>query len=470
MNLSSLRIKHLLISLLLLIFFSGCASMFRMPMSPAEARLGEFSPMHDEMIALPRPSEKIVAAVYQFRDQTGQYKPSETGASWSTAVTQGGTTILLKAMEESGWFVPIEREGLSNLLNERRIIRSSREQYEGGGEGAVLPPLLFGGITLEGGIISYETNVVTGGAGLRYFGASASGEYREDKVTVYLRAVSTSTGRILKTVHTSKTILSQKLNAGLFRFVSLKKILEAEAGYTYNEPSHMAVQEAIDKAVYSLIVEGIIDGLWRPQNEDDMNHPAIASYQEEKQTNFKVDYLGFDASEKRREKFSVGLDGLLSMYEGDYAGGEVWPGMEVSFGYLQDSPLSVGWTSGFSRIEAADFFYTNIAYSGLDLKYRILNNYKASPYLQVGAGMLYHTEYNFLKIPDLSRDDFTAFASLTAGYEWLLGKHTGINLSVTNRQLLNDGVDGMEYGRFSDRIWSVNLGVRYYLNLSKPAE
>ena len=110
---------------------------------------------------MPEPAEKIVVAVYKFRDQTGQYKPTESGASWSTAVTQGATSILLESLEESGWFVPIEREGLSNLLNERRIIRSSREQYqaETGENQSMLPPLLFGGVMIEGGIISYETNI-----------------------------------------------------------------------------------------------------------------------------------------------------------------------------------------------------------------------------------------------------------------------------------------------------------------------
>ena len=62
-------------------------------------------------------------------NQTGQYKPTEAGSTFSTAVTQGATTILIKALEDSKWFVPIERENLSNLLNERNIIRSTRKEY-----------------------------------------------------------------------------------------------------------------------------------------------------------------------------------------------------------------------------------------------------------------------------------------------------------------------------------------------------
>jgi curli production assembly/transport component CsgG len=164
-----------------------------------ESRLGAESSQYKDLVSLPAPKEKIVAAVYKFRDQTGQYKSSEIGTSWSTAVTQGSTSILLRAMEESKWFIPIERESLSNLLNERKIIRSSRANYiPDENKDPLLPPLLFAGILLEGGIVSFDSNILTGGAGARYFGAGASTQYREDRVTIYLRAVSTGNGRILK--------------------------------------------------------------------------------------------------------------------------------------------------------------------------------------------------------------------------------------------------------------------------------
>ncbi len=462
--------KNKLVLLTILFILPGCASMFRVPMTPGEARLGEFSPVHREMGELPEPQEKVVAAVYQFRDQTGQYKPSEVGASWSTAVTQGATSILLQALDESGWFVPIEREGLSNLLNERRIIRSSREQFQGGNQqgGPLLPPLLFGGITLEGGIISYESNVVTGGAGLRFFGAGASGEYREDKVTVYLRAVSTSSGRILKNVHTSKTILSQKLNAGLFRFVSLTKLLEAETGYTYNEPSHMAVQEAIDKAVYALIIEGIMDGLWDTADPDDKEHPSIKQYLEEKEMAYRTDYLGFHYQDRRRNNASISLTGSLKLYDGDYQGGLLRPGLDFSFGFLQNRPLSLRWNMGVSRVEAKEVFHANIGYTGFDLKYRFLNHYEGSPFLEVGGGLLYHTEAYYVDEPFNMNENLMPFVNLTAGYEWLVRQRTGVSLSVTNHQLLQDNIDGMVRGRYNDRIWSFNVGVTFYFNMFNP--
>src|SRR5690625_920843 len=107
------------------VFASGCAS-YMAPLATTAAHPGIETRAGAELRRLPPPEEKVVVAVYRFRDQTGQYKQAENMASWSTAVTQGSTSILMRALEESGWFAPIEREGLSNLLNERQIIQSIR--------------------------------------------------------------------------------------------------------------------------------------------------------------------------------------------------------------------------------------------------------------------------------------------------------------------------------------------------------
>jgi len=204
---------------------------------------------YKDLVSLPPPKEKLVVTAYNFRDQTGQYKYSPNVATYSRAVTQGATSMLMKALENSGWFTVIEREGLPHLLKEREIVNTMRESYETreGGLLPALPPLLYAGVILEGGIISYDTNVLTGGFGAKYFGLGGDIEYRRDQVTIYLRAVFTTTGRVLKSVSTTKTILSKEVHLGIFRFVRLRKLLEAETGLTTNEPVHMSVLEAIDK-------------------------------------------------------------------------------------------------------------------------------------------------------------------------------------------------------------------------------
>jgi curli production assembly/transport component CsgG len=218
--------------------------------------------------ALPSPREKIAVAVYGFTDQTGQFKPTEAGQTLSRAVTQGATSILVKALQDAGnrsWFTVVERERLENLLKERQIIREMRMRYLGEKDinPQALPPLLFAGVLLEGGVIGYDSNTMSGGAGARFLGIGASTEYRQDTVTVYLRAISTKTGEVLSNVVTRKTIASIGVSANTFRYVAFKELLEAEAGFTTNEPDQLALQQAVEKAVHAMIMEGSQLGLWQ---------------------------------------------------------------------------------------------------------------------------------------------------------------------------------------------------------------
>ena len=51
--------------------------------------------------------------------------------------------------------------------------------------------------------------------------------------------------------------------------MKFKRLLEAETGFTKNEPLQMAVAEAIEKSVEALIIEGIGDKLWAPQASEE---------------------------------------------------------------------------------------------------------------------------------------------------------------------------------------------------------
>jgi len=451
--------KYILFLVPLLIQYA-CAPMMKQPLQTSDARLGARSNAYEEMQMLPVPKEPVVVAVYKFRDQTGQYKPSEVGANWSTAVTQGATSILLESLEESGWFIPIEREGLSNLLNERKIIRSSRAAFNE--EDQILPPLLFAGIIIEGGIISYESNVLTGGAGLRYFGAGGSGQYREDMVSIYLRAISTSNGAVLKTVHTSKTILSQKIDAGVFRYVSLRRLLEAEVGFTYNEPSSIAIQEAIDKAVNALIIEGILDNLWEVKDTDDLNTAVIRNYLDEKEVNEKTDYLGFQ-SLPYRSKVKLGLGGGIMIYDGDYPNGTVNPMGEISLGFLQNSPFSFDLGLGFGSLATKTEYSTMVQYSRLNVRLRLLNDYKFTPYLDVGGGYLLNLGEPPLDFDTWKEWNNSGFANAAIGWELMVSEKTGIDFNAGYYWMFNDYIDQVSQGKYNDFYWTVKLGINFYL-------
>ena len=281
-------IKQLLLVVSLGTFLSGCfTSLASRDTERATIGGGPVTSTHKELVSLPPPEQKIVVAVYKFRDQTGQYRPNTSFANFSTAVTQGATSVLIKALQDSGWFIPIEREGLSNLLNERKMLRATREasltEDQRKSNKEVLSPLLFASILLEGGIISYDSNVITGGYGAKYFGTGGSTQGRTDQLTIYLRAVSIDNGAVLKSVQTSKTLLSREIDFGIYKFISFKHLLEAEAGISTNEPSQMCVLEAVEKAVHDMIIEGALSGIWKLQNPADIKSPAITKYLKEKE-------------------------------------------------------------------------------------------------------------------------------------------------------------------------------------------
>ena len=255
-----------LIAALFSISLAGCVSAPTAPVATQAVFPGRTA-TQAALNEIPPPARPVAVAVYGFADQTGKFATTDTGQTLSRAITQGGGSILVKALQDAGnrkWFTVVEREAFKNLLNERQIISEMRARYLGetNVNPQALPALLFAGVLLEGGIISYDSNTLTGGAGAAVLGLGVSGKYKQDTVTVYLRAVSVKTGEILTTVTTSKTITSKAVQANVFAYVASDKIGETELGYTTNEPGQLALQQAIEKAVYGLVMEGVELKLW----------------------------------------------------------------------------------------------------------------------------------------------------------------------------------------------------------------
>lgn len=257
---------------------AGCSTINSAPVdSFSAAQLAPGTSFTRDLAELPPPKGRVVVAVYGFKDQTGQNKASPE--IYSTAVTQGGASILVKALRDSKWFIPVERENLNDVLTERKLIR----QTEAGGAGESKLPGLFGAsIIIEGAIIGYDSNIRTGGIGAKYLGVSLSNQYRADQVTVSLRVVDINTAQIFHTVSTTKTVYSTQITGGIYRFVKYKSLLEAEVGTTLNEPAQLAVQEAIESAVVNLIVEGIDGRTWALASQDDLHSPILERYREQR--------------------------------------------------------------------------------------------------------------------------------------------------------------------------------------------
>lgn len=227
----------------------------------------------------PQPAQGPVAvAVYNFRDMTGQRKNQLNVASLSSAVTQGGDAFLVKSLQDAGngrWFKVLERGGLDNIVKERQLIRQMREIYEGNNAQA-LPPMLFASMIVEGGIVGYDSNIVSGGSGARLLGIGGTTEYRQDEIIINIRLVSVATGEVLSNITTSKTVISWQDKIGVLRFNSLgTQSLELESGAATNESMNRALQIAIDASVDEMIYDGEKKGYWQFKPQPPKSLPEV---------------------------------------------------------------------------------------------------------------------------------------------------------------------------------------------------
>jgi|TARA_R100001460_G_scaffold10278_3_gene24306 curli production assembly/transport component CsgG len=229
--------------------------------------------LHSKELALvKKPIIQPIVAVYPsaFTDQTGQRKSNSEFALFSTAVTQAPYTLLIRSLKHASngeFFRVVERVGLENLVKERQLIRSAREQFAKDGEDKNVPPLLFAGVLLEGAVISYDSNLSTGGIGARYLGIGTSIQYREDNITVSLRMVSVATGEILIEVLSQKTIFSYGKSEDVFRFIEMgTELVEVELGNSRNESTTIALMKAIEGAVLELINIGYDRSFWKHED------------------------------------------------------------------------------------------------------------------------------------------------------------------------------------------------------------
>ena len=242
------------------VMLSGCASMASLP--PTVSGVA-----YKEMNKMPEPENgKIILAVYQFGDLTGQQKPNDNFGEMSKAVTQGASNLLIKALKDVGagkWFRVAERESLQSLLQERKLIRTTRQMTQGD-KAKPLGPMLYAGAYLTGGIVGYDSNTLSGGAGHRFLGIGASAQYRQDTVTVVLRLINVVSGEVELAVMVEKTIISVGIGGDKFKYKDLDtKLLEIEAGIAKNEPVTFAVRKTIEGAVIEMIRAGEKKGLWK---------------------------------------------------------------------------------------------------------------------------------------------------------------------------------------------------------------
>ena len=287
--------------LLLTLILVGCAG-------KPDFDVRKQTPSIEQLKTIAKPLDgPVVIAVYDFVDMTGQKKPGGNFASMSTAVTQGSYQLLIKALQDAGqgeWFRVVERSSLPSLLQERKLIRSTRQQVDGE-DAKPLPPLLFAGAYITGGVVGYDSDVKSGGIGARILGIQANKQYRQDIVTIILRVVNVQSGEVVASVTVEKTIFSTGTGSDIFKYFDADTmLLETEIGVARNEPVTFALRKAIEKGVIEIILEGVDKGLWQLSQEDVIVVPDIVDYipHVDEYSDSKIESLHLDTINESKEK------------------------------------------------------------------------------------------------------------------------------------------------------------------------
>src|SRR5699024_912708 len=192
---------------------------------------------------------------------------------------------------------------------------------------------------------------------------------------------------ILEDVRASKSILSQKISAGVFRYVDVNKLLEAEAGITFNEPSTLAVTDAINAAVKKMIIKGVEDNLWEPANNDKFSKYRAKYAQElKKEAQKERDIYGLMHRPGLRSGFSFAINYSYGSYIGGYGNETQNSGLMIELENSLTPHISLKLDYQYSEIGVENYFSEPVHNGDLLLNAYLLPNLKISPYASIGGG------------------------------------------------------------------------------------
>ena len=136
--------------------------------------------------------------------------------------------MLVTALKDSRWFIPLERQAYKTCLTSARLfVRHKKTARLPINNRIPLQSLTAANIMVEGSIIGYESNVNLAGWG-KIFWHRCDTQYQLDQIAVNLRVVNVSTGEILSSVNTSKTILSYEVQPGFSALLTTSACLKGK--------------------------------------------------------------------------------------------------------------------------------------------------------------------------------------------------------------------------------------------------
>ena len=403
---------------------------------------------------LPTAYQKVVAVVYPFRVSTDQQSQPKNALQAMAAAAY--TEVLFGTLQTSGWFVPTEYDNPGNLLNRPgntplgSVAVAGNEQMLTSKEPTII---------LEAGLFSHQVNIVSDKGGNQYFANSASSQYRQDRATVFLRALSAQSGKILKTIYWSRTVLSQPVNSNTSRYVLVNRPYAPLTGTTATAPDQLAVAEAIRQAVRGLIIEGILDGLWAASDASGtQTRNAITVYEAEKMNLGQADAPDTRPRSIRPQVaptyISLCAYGGLLRYHGDYVGWDVKSAYGLSAEIYCTPRIGIQLNAATGTLSSRKAFSTNLTSVEANLIIRVLPYDRLTPLLCGGIGMVSRSDANPLALRGPKYLQYQG----ALGLQYALNRSVGFRTMLSYNQPATDMLDGKPIGSYDDFYVRTTLG------------
>jgi curli production assembly/transport component CsgG len=237
---------------------AGCAAVAVDPAPPQVVQALPTARSSEALIPQPANGHAMNVGIYGCIDSTGQKRKGPPGvADFSSAVPQDCAPFLMAAMRALPHYRVLERARVDDILKERQLATVMLGEKTR----SLLGNMLIADVLMLGQIVSYDRTVSQVAGGIAVNAVGLAHQRVSDSFTFSLRVVSTKSGEVLNEVLVQKSVESLQLNGHVLRIIGVDTA-SAEAGSTANEPSGIALQQAVQLAVRTITEKGMDAGWW----------------------------------------------------------------------------------------------------------------------------------------------------------------------------------------------------------------
>lgn len=199
----------------------------------AVAEKARLKALRDNMPAFSGPKKVVAVSRFENLASFASLEP--------VSMASGLTDQLTDALMQSGGFVVLERDIISDIMGEQNLVTGGRARQS---QSARTGKMIAAQVLIKGAVTEFDPYKSSGGKGLSFGGINLSNSKSSAHIALIIRLIDTTTSEVIASVRSEGT--ADAKSSGL-SFVS--GALEANANKSVRTPVDKAIQIAIDRAV-----------------------------------------------------------------------------------------------------------------------------------------------------------------------------------------------------------------------------